>query len=70
MLVLSRKSGESIQIGENITLKVIECRRGRVRLGIEAPKDIDISRGELAACREQWRGRPADSQTRLKLTCS
>ena len=47
MLVLTRKIGESIQIGENVTIEVLEMQGGRVRLGITAPPDIDVHRSEL-----------------------
>jgi carbon storage regulator len=47
MLVLSRKSGESIVIDGNITIKVIEVRSGMVRLGIDAPKEIPVFRDEM-----------------------
>lgn len=49
MLVLSRKLGEKIVINENITLTVVSIERGKVRLGIEAPKEIPIFRSELLA---------------------
>ncbi len=47
MLVLSRKKDEKIIIGDNITLMVIEIRGDKVRLGIEAPKDISVHREEV-----------------------
>ena len=47
MLVLSRKVGEVIHIGNGIHLTVVEIRGDKVRLGIEAPKDVSIWRGEL-----------------------
>jgi carbon storage regulator len=47
MLVLSRKVNERIVIGGNITLIVTEIRGDRVRLGIEAPKEIGIHRQEV-----------------------
>ncbi len=47
MLVLSRKLGEKIQIGPDITLTVVDIDRGKIRLGIEAPKDVKIFRNEL-----------------------
>lgn len=47
MLVLSRKPNESIKIGDNIELKIIEVKGDAVRIGIEAPKSVDILRGEL-----------------------
>ena len=47
MLVLSRKLGEKIIIGENITITVVDIDRGKIRLGIEAPRDVPIFRQEL-----------------------
>jgi carbon storage regulator len=49
MLVLSRKLGEKICIGQNIFLTVVDIERGKVRLGIEAPREIPIYRQELLA---------------------
>lgn len=47
MLVLSRKLGEKIYVGENIILTVVDIDRGKIRLGIEAPRDIPIHRQEV-----------------------
>ena len=47
MLVLTRKSGEGIVIGENITIKIIETKGGSVRIGIDAPKNRKIYRQEV-----------------------
>ena len=47
MLVLSRKSMERIQIGESVVVTVLEIGRNRVRIGIEAPKEIRVLRSEL-----------------------
>ncbi len=47
MLVLSRKSGESVVIGQDITITILEVRGNRVRVGIAAPADVPIARGEL-----------------------
>lgn len=47
MLVLSRKSGQSIQIGDNITIRITRVGGNQVRLGIEAPMEVAIRRGEL-----------------------
>jgi carbon storage regulator len=47
MLVLSRKNGESIQIGQSIEVKVLEVGGGRVKLGFSAPRDVEIQRSEL-----------------------
>lgn len=47
MLVLSRKAQETIKIGDDIELRIIEVKGDTVRIGIEAPKSVDILRGEL-----------------------
>ncbi len=47
MLILSRKENQSIIIDDNIEIKILEIEEGKVKLGIEAPKDIDIFRKEL-----------------------
>ena len=47
MLVLSRKLGEKIYTSDNICITVIDIDRGKIRLGIEAPKDVPIFRQEL-----------------------
>ncbi len=47
MLVLSRKVGQSIFIGDDITVCVVSLRNGGVRIGVEAPKDITVLREEL-----------------------
>jgi carbon storage regulator len=47
MLVLSRKLGEKIIIGDNITITVVDIDRGKIRLGIEAPREVPIFRQEL-----------------------
>ncbi len=47
MLVLSRKQDEKIIIGDSITLMVVAIQGDKVRLGIEAPKDVSIHREEV-----------------------
>lgn len=47
MLVLTRKPGEGIVIGEDISIKFIEMKGGTIRLGIEAPRDKKIYRQEV-----------------------
>jgi carbon storage regulator len=49
MLVLSRKLGEKIYINDNIFITVVDIDRGKIRLGIEAPRDVPIFRQELIA---------------------
>jgi carbon storage regulator len=47
MLVLSRKEGEKIMIGNRVEVTVTQIGKGRVRLGIVAPESVHIRRGEL-----------------------
>ena len=47
MLVLSRKQNQEVIIGDNIKITVLKTRGNTVRLGIEAPRDIKVVRGEL-----------------------
>ncbi len=47
MLVLSRKLGEKIYINNNICITVVDIDRGKIRLGIEAPREVPIFRKEL-----------------------
>lgn len=47
MLVLSRKVGEKLVIGGNITVEVVKIHGNRITLGLAAPKDVIILRGEL-----------------------
>lgn len=49
MLVLSRKLGEKIVIGDNISITIIDIDRGKVRLGIDAPRSVPVYRQELLA---------------------
>jgi carbon storage regulator len=53
MLVLSRKLGEKIYIGDNICITVVDIDRGKIRLGIEAPRDVPIYRQELLPLHQQ-----------------
>ena len=49
MLVLSRKMGEKIRIGDNVTVTIVRIGPNNVRLGIDAPRDLNIVREELCA---------------------
>lgn len=52
MLVLSRKSGESLWINDNIEVRVVEVSNDKVKIGITAPKDVKILRSELCMTME------------------
>lgn len=58
MLVLTRKVQEKIQIGQNITVTVVRVKGKAVRLGIEAPESVRISRGELGSATPQQAAHP------------
>jgi carbon storage regulator len=62
MLVLSRKPGEDIQIGQDIIITLVEIKGNRVRLGIRAPESVNILRGEL---RQQLAASHTDTATEL-----
>ncbi len=52
MLVLSRKPGEQVYIGDNITITVVEIKGNRIRLGITAPESVSVLRAELDGFRQ------------------
>jgi carbon storage regulator len=47
MLILSRRNGESIRIGDEVTITVLQCRGGQVKIGINAPRDVAVHREEV-----------------------
>ena len=49
MLVLTRRVGETILVGDDIEIEVLEVRPGIVRLGVRAPKSVRVLRSELVA---------------------
>lgn len=59
MLVLSRKIGQQIRIGDQITLTVVKSKGNTVRIGIEAPKDVRVVRAELP----RFESLPSDGDT-------
>jgi carbon storage regulator len=54
MLVLSRKQGERVYIGEDVEVTVLEVRGNRVKLGFSGPPSVPIHRGEIRARIEAW----------------
>ena len=52
MLVLRRKLGEKVMIGDGIVLTVVKVDRNQVRIGIEAPRDVTVYREEIAPSRK------------------
>ncbi len=47
MLILTRKTGETITIGEKIQVKVLSIKGGQVRIGIDAPREVKVNREEV-----------------------
>ena len=47
MLILTRKVGETLTIGDNIEVTVLEVRGGQVRIGVSAPRDVVVNRKEI-----------------------
>ena len=64
MLVLSRKKNESIVINNDITIVVVEIRGDKVRLGVEAPKEVPVHRREVydAICRNEQASQPRTNE--------
>ncbi|TBV79170.1 MAG: carbon storage regulator [Desulfobulbaceae bacterium] len=47
MLVLARKPGEAVAIGDRITIRVLAIKNGQVKLGVDAPQDVPVHREEI-----------------------
>jgi len=47
MLILTRKTGESIHIGNNITITILESDNGQTKVGIDAPREVAVHRAEV-----------------------
>jgi len=66
MLILTRKSGETIRIGDSVAVTVLEVKGNQIRLGIAAPRDVAVDREEVAmrkkAEQETGQGHPAASR--------
>lgn len=65
MLVLSRNKSESIHIGDEIVITVVEVRGDRVRIGIEAPKNVAVHRQEIYEAIVGSQGSAADSSDHI-----
>jgi len=52
MLTLTREVGETLTIGDNVTVTVLAMKGGQIRIGIDAPRDIKIDREECVAAEE------------------
>ncbi len=69
MLVLSRRKNESIVINDDITIVVVDIRGDKVRLGVEAPKDVPVHRREvLELIRQEQKKRQEPEASQNKST--
>lgn len=67
MLILQRKAGESLLIGDEIEVSILSVEAGRVRLAIRAPKNVSILRSELKAAAEVNREAAGEEESPLAL---
>ena len=67
MLILQRKAGESVMIGDEIEVSVLSVEAGRVRLAIQAPKSVSILRSELKIAAEVNREAAGEEASPLAL---
>jgi carbon storage regulator len=58
MLIITRRQGERIMLGEDVVIHVLEVSGGSVRIGVEAPRSIPVYREELLDTPERARGEP------------
>ncbi len=69
MLVLSRKQNQEIVIGDGIKITVLKIKGNTIRLGIDAPKDVKVIRGELSSHPNPNRGNNRDRQPSQRDRC-
>lgn len=62
MLVLSRRVGESIVIGDEVTVTILEVRGDIVRVGIDAPRSVAVHRAELLQTGDRETASPSDAR--------
>ena len=70
MLVLTRRIGEEIVIGDNIRVKIVSVKGDRIRVGIDAPSDVSVDRAEIHSRRMEVQcvlSEPAASNSRSRL---
>ena len=63
MLILTRKVGESVLIGEDISITVLSVRGNQVKLGVQAPKEVSVHREEIYQRIKQMKDEQLDSSS-------
>lgn len=59
MLILTRRVGETITIGDNITVTILSVKSNQIRVGVNAPRDVDVHREEIYARIQEESGQSA-----------
>ncbi len=62
MLILTRRIGETLMVGDNVTVTVLGVKGNQVRLGVNAPKDVAVHREEIYNRIQHEEKKPADSK--------
>lgn len=62
MLMLTRRPGERLMIGNNVVVQIMEIKGNQVRVGVEAPKDIDVDREEIFMKKQSDRNNTAGNR--------
>ena len=63
MLILTRKGGESVLIGNDISITILSVRGNQVKLGVEAPKEVSVHREEIYQRIKQMKDEQLDSSS-------
>ena len=58
MLILSRRIGEELRIGDDITVTILDIKGTQVRLGIKAPRNVRVDRAEIRDRKDAEKGKP------------